>query len=246
VIWLLQKIKSIFEWLLFGVALVGAAFLFSFFKRGNNRQVMEEFKEIEKREKEMVQIREKIIEEKKRIDERVKERGEKAQELSNKMQETDAEIKKTENKFKKYFQIILIFFLLLPALVPVYASDSEPPPIGELIEPTNFEEALDLARQMKDFALEWRVYAYKERKYAEEWKVLYEEEHQDLELLEKEIEILEELLDQKQEIIELLKEIISDLSKQTNNGGINFSTGLDIKPLNPVNNGLLFQIGYQF
>jgi DNA repair exonuclease SbcCD ATPase subunit len=242
---LFEKIKSIFEWLLFGLILVGTVFLFSFFKRGDNKRMLENIKKAEEKEKEILQEENKIIKEKEQIKERVKEREEVAQELTEQMQETNENIEETENKFKKYFHIILIFFILSFTFTSVYASDSEPPPIGELIEPTNFEEALELTRQMKDFALEWREYAYKEKGYAEEWKKLYEEEHQDLELLEKDIEILYKLLNQKQELIELLKEIINDISKQSN-GGISFSTGLDIKPLNPINNGILLEIGYQF
>ncbi len=190
----------------------------------------EKFKNAQEVEKE-------FAEKEKEIKQRVKDR-----EIS--AEEGRKEMEKLEQRFQDYFKVFILFILSIslfyammfnPAIVMAeeeIPEPGQPPPIsGELKEPDTFEEAMQLAEDMKNFALEWREKAYF-------WENKYNKEHSDFLELQKTLENVTELKNTYKEWFE------ESLNKK--DGGFNISGGVDFKPLKPEYTGLMLEIGYQF
>jgi len=228
----LNFLKKWGRYILYGLAVIGTAIIASFFRGGDNKEILEKFKEGMEKESDVEDKEDKIEES---VDEREKD----AEELADEMEQTNEEMEETEKDFQDYFHIFIIILLSISMIFLMSGNllANEPPELGEMKQPTTFEEALELANKMKDFALQWRAFAYEQQGYAEEWKMKYEAEHADLKNLQK-------VCDEKDEIIDFYKELANDLMKQQNNW--NASIGVNVSPLNPINTGLILMLGKQF
>lgn len=163
---ILNKLKKGIEWLLYGLALVGGAFLFAFFQKGNNREMLKKAREVKKE----VQKEQKKVE---KIRDNIADRKEKD--------------KKLVEKLKKHFHVFLVIILLTGMFSG--AVMAQEPSIDNLKIPDDYDALVDRYKEMALIALEYQK-LYRETESDNE-KLL-----ETIENLQKLIKAQEEIIDQ--------------------------------------------------
>lgn len=135
---ILTKLKKAIEWLVYGLALVGGAFLFAFFSKGNNREMYQKAKEVKKEVQKKVEIERKKT---KKIRENIKKR-----------QKID---KKLSEKLKKHFRVFLIVVLFAGLLTGAAVADGQLD-IENLKIPDDYDTLLAQYKEMALIAIQYQ------------------------------------------------------------------------------------------